>query len=562
MFSLIAAEAANPLIDQELAFIIMLAIAALVAIIVRYIRLPYTVALVLVGLALSFFPDFLDVNISTELILAVLVPPLLFEAALHLEWSKFKKYLVEILLIAIVGTLIGSFIVALSVTRVLPNINLGIAVAFGALISATDPVAVIAFFRALGVSKRLAFTVEGESLFNDGVAIVVFNIALAAGILIEKPGESYAFNFLESLQEFAIVAGGGLLIGAILGYIVSFFILKNVDDHLIETAVTLCVAYGSFLLAEYFGKIMGFDDSFHFSGILAVVAASLFVGNIGRINTSPSTRVTLDNFWEFLSFVVNSFVFLIIGLRIDIRLFQENIIPILLAVGAILVSRLVVVYGLGGLYGVVRPKHHIPFKYQHIMFWGGLRGAISLALALALEEKWLAEGLNPDVSDTLLVMTFGVVLFTLLVQGLTISGLIRRLGLIKTDERRDTQYRHQAEIYAKRAGQEEMGKLREQGIISSELHAALNAVYDKEIAQARTHLQQHLVAYPELEQEMIVQARTDALRAERVAIADAGRRGLISAEMQEALLTEIDNRGAALNIIKASNGASDMGGDA
>ncbi len=547
MWKVIAAES-NPLIEQELAYIILLAIAAAVAIIVRRIRLPYTVALVLVGLALSFAPNLIDVNISKDLILAVLVPPLLFEAALHLEWSKLRKYLIEILLIALVGTLIGSLIVAYTVSYVLDDIPFAAAIAFGALISATDPVAVIAFFKTLGVDKRLAMLVEGESLFNDGAAIVIFNIALAAGAAINA--NDYAgFNLLESVTEFGIVAGGGLLVGAVLGGLVAYIILKNVDDHLIETSVTLCVAYGSFLLAEYFGKIIGFDDSFHFSGILAVVAASLFVGNVGRINTSPTTKVTIDNFWEFLSFIVNSLVFLIIGLKIDITLFAANIIPILLAVTAVLVSRMVVVYGLSGIYGLVRPKNHIPTPYQHVMFWGGLRGAISLALALVLEEVFPGE-----VAETLQVMTFGVVLFTLLVQGLSITGLIKRLGMVSKDERRDEQNRLQAQIYAKSAGQQEMAKLRKQGIISAELHNSLAAVYEHDIRETRQQLETHLSDYPELEMEMIMQARTDALRSERVAIVDAARRGLISSEIQMELLAQIDSRAEALNIVKATHG--------
>ncbi|MAU01666.1 MAG: sodium:proton antiporter, partial [Anaerolineaceae bacterium] len=329
----------NGLVEQELSFMVLLFIAAMVAIVVRRIRLPYTVALVLVGLFLSFFPNFLGFTVSSDLILAILVPPLIFEATLHIPWRKLKKDLLTVLLLAVGGTLVGTFLVGGLVVQFL-GISWAAALAFGALISATDPVAVIAFFRSLGVSKRLTILVEGESLFNDGVAIVIFTLALSAGTMTES------FGLAEALQEFFIVAFGGLAVGLVMGYIVSYIILKNVDDHLIETATTVALAFGSFVVAESFGKFIGIEG-LHFSGILAVVAAGLMVGNIGLQNTSPTTKLTLDNFWEFLSFVVNSLVFLLIGLEIELAQLQPNIIPIIVAVVAIILSRGLIIYTFG-----------------------------------------------------------------------------------------------------------------------------------------------------------------------------------------------------------------------
>ena len=548
-FSQLFAET-DGLVQQEIGIVILLTIAAIVAIISRRIRFPYTVALVIVGLVLSFFPALIAIEFSKDFILAVLVPPLLFEAALHLQWKKLQKNLVAILLIAFLGTLIGTFIVAGVVSNVL-GMSFVAAVTFGALISATDPVAVIAFFRSLGVDKRLTVLVEGESLFNDGIAIVIFNIAIATGALI-RDNVYEGFNILDAIVEFATVAGGGLAIGALFGYIASNIVLKNVDDHLIETTVTLAVAYGAFVVAEFFGAIVEpyttvVDSSFHFSGILAVVAAALFIGNIGRINTSPTTKVTLDKFWEFLTFVVNSLVFLIIGLKIELRLFVEHWLAIVVAIGVVLISRMLVVYILTFVHSFIQPKSQIPVPYRHVMFWGGLRGAISLSLALALT----GDTFGAQVSEQIQVMTFGVVLFTLLIQGLSIESLIRRLQLVKTIPHRDDQLRMQALVYAKKAGQQELSKLYQQGILASDIYAAMDATYQADIQSHATTLANHLQSYPELEQEIVLVARLDTLRAERAAITDAALRGLISADIQAELLANIDERSEAVKYLQA-----------
>lgn len=529
------------LIQQEIGFVILLTIAAGVAILSRRIRFPYTVALVLAGLVLAFFPNFLELDVSSDLILAVLVPPLLFEATLHIKWRALRRDLPLIVAMATLGTLISTLIVGGIVSPVLDVPIIG-ALAFGALISATDPVAVIAFFRSLGVSKRLSILMEGESLFNDGVAIVLFNLALAAAATMAINGtNAVAFSLTDAIIEFLRVSVGGIATGLILGYIVSYVILKNVDDHLIETATTVALAFGAYVLAEHF----------HVSGILAVVAAGLMVGNIGTDNTSPTTQLTLENFWEFMAFVSNSLVFLLIGLEIQIAQLIEFALPILVAVFAVLLARAIVVYSFTGAYNRLTSRRlDVPRSYQHVMFWGGLRGAISLALVLTLGRDLF----GATIVEELRVMTFGVVLFTILVQGTTIERLIDRLGLARSSEQSKESQRRQANAYAKRAGLQELDRLHNEGILHRDIWEAMRIVYQEELTTATRALSDHLQNHPELEQEMYLQARDDVLKAERSAIRDAASRGFISEDVYEHLIEDADKRLNALAAIMESRG--------
>jgi CPA1 family monovalent cation:H+ antiporter len=536
----------SSLIQAELGLVLLLSLAALVAIVSRRIRLPYTVALVIVGLALTLVPNPFEFDLSSELILAIIVPPLIFEATLSLKWSNLRKDLGIILILAVLGTFIGAFIVGSIIfaagRTLVPELEwiFLAAFAFGALISATDPVAVISLFRNLGVSKRLSILVEGESLFNDGVAIVLFGIALSAGAAVVT-GEGESFELGTAIFDFLRISLGGLAVGGALGYLVSSLLLKNLDDNLIETATTVALAFGAFVIAE----------ELHVSGILSVVAAGLIVGNIGLQNTSPSTRITLDNFWEFGAFVVNSLVFLLIGLEADLRQFQLNLPLIAVAIAAVIFSRALVVYGLTWIYNRIYSRRPVSLAYRHVMFWGGLRGAISLALALSITGTTFGS----EVATELLLMTFGVVLFTLLVQGTTITPLLSYLGLTDRPEHEKEQERHQALLYATRAGKRELDRLYDDGIISAEIWEAMSEVYAIEVRQQNKELRDLLHNYPELEQTMILQAREDLLQAERSALVDAVRRGLISEDVYHELIRETDFSVEALSRIQGTMSA-------
>ncbi|MCH7670104.1 MAG: Na+/H+ antiporter [Acidobacteria bacterium] len=534
--------ASDGVLNAEIWAIVLIAIAAIVAVAARFFKVPFTVLLVVAGLVMAALTE-VDVNLSKDLILGVFVPPLVFEATMKLPWRRLRNDLASILTLAIGGTLIGTFVIG-AIVRPFLDVPWPAALAFGALISATDPVAVISLFRSLGVSKRLTTLVEGESLFNDGAAIVVFNLAVAAAVVDAPP-----FSLGGAVGEFVLVAFGGLAVGIALGYVVSTVVLKNLDDHLVETAITVALAFGSYLVAEEFGVIVGIEG-LQLSGILAVVAAGIVVGELGLRNTSPPTRLTLENFWEFLSFTVNSFVFLLIGLRIHVRDLVGQLDAVVVAIAAILLARALVVYGTMLVQNRIRATRYVSTKYQHVLYWGGLRGAVSLALALTLTGSF-----DDEVARVLELATFGVVLFTLLFQGTTINLLIRRLGLGHRSQAIIDQQRYQAVIYSKRAGRRELERLQREGMVLSQVWEPLDNLYDEQINADRRMLDRHFQRNPGLETSMFLQARSDAINAERSAVLDASRRGLISNEIAEEVSGDLAHRLAALEFIRARLGA-------
>ncbi|MEQ8223386.1 MAG: cation:proton antiporter, partial [Candidatus Eremiobacterota bacterium] len=267
--------------ESETLIIELLVLVTIVAVVAQRLRMPYTVALVIAGLFVTSQSP-VNIEITPELILGIFIPPLVFEAAFHVEFNVLRDNFTSILMLAVPGVIITTLIVGVIITWG-TGIAIPVAIVFGALISATDPVAVVALFRTLGVSKRLAVTVEGESLFNDGTAIVLFKLALAVAL-------TASFNLPVSVVSFLKVSFMGLIIGGILGWIGSQ-IIARIDDYLIEITITTVLAYGSYLMAEHF----------HVSGVLAVVAAGILSGNLSPSGMSPTTKIVLYNFWEYLA---------------------------------------------------------------------------------------------------------------------------------------------------------------------------------------------------------------------------------------------------------------------
>jgi CPA1 family monovalent cation:H+ antiporter len=495
----------------EVYAVALLAIATLVGIITQRLHMPYTVGLVAVGTALAVLYQQFHIEIEPDLILGIFVPPLIFEAAFHLPLGELRRNSVQILTLAIIGVLLTTFLVG-GIVYLGAGIALANAILFGAIISATDPVAVIALFRTLSVPRRLQTLLEGESLFNDGTAIVVFNIAVAAAI-------TGNFDLRVGISNFLASAGIGLAIGFVLGLLASF-IISRIDNHLIETAITFVLAYGAFIVAE----------TFHVSGVLAVVAAGLINGNIGPRGMSSTTRLVVFNFWEFLSFLVNSFVFLLIGLVVDWPLLVRNWQAILWGILAALLSRLIVIYGL------FPGAKTIPHKWKHILYWGGLRGAISLALVLGLPVR-----LGLDASGQLLGMVFGVVLFTLLIQGTTMNWLVQRTGIIERREERDEYDRRRARVVTARAAYEHLEKIHGAGMISKHVWDIINDTvnpYTRELTEA---VKEILINHPEVEAEELDSAWREYLQYQRVALSELFANRGITEDVYNDLSGRIDD---------------------
>lgn len=498
----------------ELFLLLLLAISA-VAILTSRWKIPYSIALVFAGFAIDLFhvPIKQVVGntqlLTPEVIFVLFLPALLFEAALNIDISLLRKNFWPIILFAIIGVAAATAITGFAVYHLL-GLPILTALLFGALICATDPISVIALFRELGVSKRLAVIVEGESLLNDGTAAVVFQLILA-GILTNQ------FDALTGIRTFLLVVIGGTAIGLLIGYAAGK-ITELVDEPLIEITLTTIVAYSSYLAAEHF----------HVSGVIATVVAGLVVGNYGaHAGMSPRTRVAVWHFWEYVAFLINSLVFLLIGIEVHVAQIFESWWPILIATAAVLLGRVLVIYVLSPLSG--RFGEPIPASWNPILVWGGLHGSVSIALALSLPQDFPHRA-------TLLTLCFGVVAFSIVVQGLTMKPLLNALGLlIHEDGSYATSKAKQLTLSGARNELEHLNRMK---AVSPAVYDALAKDIEQRASALAASIGEAQQSAPKLIDEEIRQAKLRLLSGERSALQQGVIEGLISNEVNEILLAE------------------------
>ncbi len=487
----------------------LLLISSLVGIVTERLRIPYTAGLVLIGLVLALVGQ-RSVSVSPELILGILVPPLIFEAAFQVKAKDLMKDLAPILSLAIPGVLLTTFLVG-GFLYWSTDFSLVTALLFGSLIAATDPVAVVALFRSLGVPHRLQLLLEGESLLNDGTAIVIFNLMLTIAV-------TGYFNLWESIINFLLVSGGGVVIGLVLGLLISLAI-SLIDNSLIETTLTSVLAFGSYIIAE----------QFHVSGVLAVVAAGIVSGNLGPSRMAPTTRILVFNFWEYAAFLANSFVFLLIGLQIDLNILLTDWNAILFAILAVLLARAASIYGLSWI------GSGVPLRYKHVLYWGGLRGAISLALALSLPAS-----LGEQV-PVLRSMAFGVVLFTLLVQGITMKPFINWMGLIEKSPAQTEYESLNARAVMARSAYRHLKNMHRDGLLSRHVWNTLSKPIEEHVESLIDAAAQKMSSHPDIESQEMESAIKEALRSERAALRTLLQDGNISEDVFSNLVQEIDS---------------------
>ena len=518
----------------------MLIVAMAVALLVRRWRLPYTIVLVIAGLIIALTRRVPAITLSGDqyaiICYNLLLPALLFEAALNLKWEAFSRNWRAIFTLALPGTLVSIGLVGALVHYIL-GVPLTQALLLGAIISPTDPLSVLAMFRQLGVSKRLSVLVEGESLFNDAIGLVVFTILLEAS----APGAGIAP--LDGFLSFFVVSLGGAVVGAVLG-IGASRLTAQVDDHLIEVTLSTVTAYGAFLGAEALQL-----GGHHFSGIIAVVVAGLLMGNYGKTTgMSATTVVALHTFWEYAAFVVNSLVFLLIGTELGLIRSLPNlpvVVGYVLLVFVILqIARAAVSYGAGAL--ISRLWQHVPMAWRHLLVWGGLKGALSMVMVLQVESltrQW-------NGFDFLLTATFGVVFLSLMLQGLTIRPLTSRLGLACRDEAATRYQQLVGRMVAERAAVRELDRLAAAHAITPRLRDDLCAPHRAEIESTAGQIEDLEAAAADLGRQQRREAARMVHHAQKSALLDAFQRGLVSEGTLAELVHEIDDAHRSIEAVR------------
>lgn len=466
---------------------LLLLVAAAVAAGVKRIKLPYTVSLVITGAVIAICgrqaaeaglisSSLLDgIELTPGIVLYVLLPILIFDAAFNLDSRRLLKNLLPIVTLAVPAVIVSTALVGLVLWAfgdVPHSQGLIAALLFGAMVSTTDAVAVVAIFRELGAPRRLTVLVEGEALFNSGTALVVFSVI--ASVLLSSETLSPGALLLRAVWDFLFMALGGVLAGIALGFVCSRLIGMVRDDPLIEITLSTVCAPLSFII----GGALGVSD------VMAVIGAGLTVGNYGRTKISPSSLEPLGHYWHYLAFVANSLIFLLVGFSLRAETLLESAGVIGVAIVAVLVARAAGIFPLVALVNKRLP-HKIDLGIQTIMWWGGIRGALVLVMALSLSQfdaqVLAAVGGDPAAAkwvewvafkEYVLHLAFGIVFFTILVQATSVKGLIRVLGL--TAYTPSERFEEKGSLLlAKRGVRERLGSLRSAGVLAPDLYAQL-----------------------------------------------------------------------------------------
>lgn len=471
------------LIADQMIILLLLLIMIFASMTLRYMKMPYTIGLVIIGYVFSayIFPNFSifrpleGIVPGPEILLYIFLPPLIFESAIHVNTRLLGRYLIPVLTLATVGVLISTFIIGYLLYWSLA-IPLFYMLLFGALISATDPAAEISIFKEIGVPKRLHILVEGESLLNDAAAIVSFQMFLTfISTSIVARGVTLAQTSRMFTNEFVSAFFGGIAVGAIVGIVLYQIIKKTpLHPHIHQTA-TLVAAYLSYIVTDH---ILGY------SGVLAVVVCGCVAAQASINWIGPARREELSHFWEYIGFLANSLIFLLVGISVATlqdftQVIRGGIIGILVVIGVVTLARFVSVFGILTLLNPLTDRK-VPLRYQAIASWGGLRGGVAIALALSLPYSL-------PYREAIIGFTTIIVIFTILVQGISIGPLIRILGLGKTPQE-EKLYDLQATLVSCRAAQISLAGSDFISVIEKEKTDQCASYYDQKAGEHISHI--------------------------------------------------------------------------
>jgi CPA1 family monovalent cation:H+ antiporter len=504
--------------ELVLILILLLLIATAGALVTQRLRISYVAGLVLAGLPIT---DLLSRRIGLDpfLVLNLFLPILIFEAAINTDISRLRSTFKPIALLAGPGSVFSAAIIA-----VLVKFGLGLdwipALLVGVILANTDTVSMIAVFKEIRVPSRLSTIVEGETLFNDAAALVTFNLLL----VIYATG---TISTTQVIEEVLIVALGGGLVGAVLGYL-CLPIYVRLRDPLSSLLLTVALALGAFQLGQFLGV----------SGAVAVVIAGLVFGNLGLPRSaSASDRITLISFWEYAGFIVNTFIFLLIGIEINPLTLWQTLPSIVLVILAYQLGRILSVYSLlWVLRWIDRP---IPLRWQHILILGNIKGSLSMALAVAIPLALTGR-------ELIIELVFGAVLFSLVIQGLALPWLIKKLDISQVSAVTRDIGQLQLQLIASKAAQDELANLLKSGVLPKAVYEELWASYQARVAVSERRLRD---AYNQSRsgQKEPNNSQLDAIRrrlflAEKAALSDALRKRIVPEDLVQSYVKGLDEK--------------------
>lgn len=501
-------------------WVILLMIATAVALLARQFRFPYVMGLLLAGLAIAnSLPA--QISLDSSLVLNLFLPILLFEAAINTDISRLRSTIKPISLLAGPGVIVAAGITAVGLKFAI-NLDWITALILGTLFSITDTTSVIAVFKEVPVPARLSTIVEGESLFNNGVALVLFNLIL----LFHTTG---TFSPLVATQQFLVVVAGGIFVGLLLGYLGSG-LLTRLDDHLSSILLTLVLALGAYQVGHFMGV----------SGVIAVVVAGLMVGNVGLSRqVSASSQVTLYSFWDYAGFSVNTFIFLLIGVELNPASLWNLLPAVLLAMLAYHIGRILAVYPLLAiLRGFDRP---IPIRWQHVLFLGNIKGSLPMVLALSLPISLVSR-------SYIVAVVFGAILLSLISQGLSLPWLVKRLNLAGLSPARRQTESLRAQLITCKAAQDELDSMLKTGVLPEAIYEDMRSTYQMQIAKAEKALRDVYDRWMiETSAGQTDPSRLNALRrqlllAEKGSLSNALRKRVLSETVVKERLKQIDEK--------------------